>query len=237
MPCGCARRDSSNAYFHRSTLNHVWKGQASKRPSTRLRVLARNFARALHHHHPLQERRAQGRPGGRCTRGRRAKIICASAMTTGTGGDHTGLPCAVVYGLYALSPVNHPVCHRRPRDALGIIANLAPDLGAPGPHDFAVRVSAARQTAPSRPLHPRLTSRDDRDTPLRKRGGMRRRILLIYGNRNARPAASWHDGQIAHASHASHGRLEALSKAVGSNRRQIWLVAIYVRVRRHGRHG
>ena len=29
----------------------------------------------------------------------------------------TGLPCAVVYGLYELSSVNHPVCHRRPRDA------------------------------------------------------------------------------------------------------------------------
>ena len=29
----------------------------------------------------------------------------------------TGLPCAVVYGLYELSPVNHPVCHRHQRDA------------------------------------------------------------------------------------------------------------------------
>jgi hypothetical protein len=29
----------------------------------------------------------------------------------------TGLPCAMVYGLYALSPVNHPVCHRHPCDA------------------------------------------------------------------------------------------------------------------------
>jgi len=67
--------------------------------------------------HPLERQRVQGRPGGRCTRGRRAKEICASAMTTGTGGDHTGLPCAMVYGLYELSSVNHPVCHRRPRDA------------------------------------------------------------------------------------------------------------------------
>jgi hypothetical protein len=32
--------------------------------------------------------------------------------------------------------------------------------------------AAARQSAPSRPPHPRLTFRDDRDTPLRKRGGM-----------------------------------------------------------------
>ena len=45
----------------------------------------------------------------------------------------------------------------------------------------------------------------------------------------ARPAATWHDGQIAHASHAIHGWLEALSKAVGGDRRQICPVAIYVR--------
>jgi hypothetical protein len=41
--------------------------------------------------------------------------------------------------------VNHSVCHRHRRDALGIIANLAPDIGAPGPHDFAVRERAARR--------------------------------------------------------------------------------------------
>ena len=78
-------------------------------------------------------------------------------------------PAQWFYGLYELSSVNHPVCHRRPRDAQGIIANLAPDLGAPGPHDFAVRKVAARQSAPPRPPHPRLTCRDDRDTPLRAR--------------------------------------------------------------------
>ncbi|WP_157450156.1 hypothetical protein [Bradyrhizobium sp. ARR65] len=31
-------------------------------------------------------------------------------------------------------------------------------MGAPGPHDFAVRADAARQTAPSRPPHPASTS-------------------------------------------------------------------------------
>src|SRR5579883_2120899 len=37
--------------------------------------------------------------------------------TTGTGGDHTGLPCAMVYGLYVISSVNLADCHRRRRDA------------------------------------------------------------------------------------------------------------------------
>jgi hypothetical protein len=38
-----------------------------------------------------------------------------------------------------------------------IITNLAPDLGAPGRHDFAVRIRAARRSAHPRPPHPRLT--------------------------------------------------------------------------------
>jgi len=81
-----------------------------------------------------------------------AKGICASARTTGTGGDHTGLPCAMVYGLYVISSVNLAVCHRPPRRACASSA-LAPAFGAPGPHDFAVRERAARLTAPSRPPH------------------------------------------------------------------------------------
>jgi hypothetical protein len=35
-----------------------------------------------------------------------------------------------------------------------------------GPHDFAVRVPITRQLTGSRPSHPALNVRDDRDTPL-----------------------------------------------------------------------
>ena len=56
----------------------------------------------------------------------------------------------MVYGLYALSSVNHSVCHRRPCNAERIVTRLAPDLGAPGPHDFAVR---ERAPPVSRHLH------------------------------------------------------------------------------------
>src|SRR5262249_15910080 len=69
--------------------------------------------------------------------------------------NHTGLPCAVVYGLYALSPVNHPVCHRRRPRCASIVANLAPDLwGARTTRFRSSAKSAARQSAPSRPPHP-----------------------------------------------------------------------------------
>ena len=35
-----------------------------------------------------------------------------------------------------------------------LLANLTPAIGASGPHDFAVRVSRARQSQPPRPPHP-----------------------------------------------------------------------------------
>jgi hypothetical protein len=57
-----------------------------------------------------------------------AKGICASARTTGTGGDHTGLPCAVVYGLYVISSVNLAVCHRRLREACELRLDLSASL-------------------------------------------------------------------------------------------------------------
>jgi hypothetical protein len=42
---------------------------------------------------------------------------------------------------------------------------LGLSVGRPGPHAFAVRDVIARLAKPSRPSHPRLTCRDDRDTP------------------------------------------------------------------------
>jgi len=47
-----------------------------------------------------------------------------------------------------------------------LIRQLDASVGASGPHDFTVRVSAVRQRTPPRPLHPAPNVRDDRDTPL-----------------------------------------------------------------------
>ena len=48
---------------------------------------------------------------------------------------------------------------------------LDASVGAPGPHDFAVRLKCTRQLHRKRPSHPALHVRDDRDTPLLMRGG------------------------------------------------------------------
>jgi hypothetical protein len=86
-----------------------------------------------------------------------------SVVTTGT--PLTGIPCAVVLTVsFALSPVTGLSCHRRSRGLPP--RELDTSIGAPGPHDFTVRISAVRLRAPPRPLHPAPNVRDDRDTPL-----------------------------------------------------------------------
>ena len=42
---------------------------------------------------------------------------------------------------------------------------LDASVGAPGPHDFAVRLGLARLAIPRRPSHPAPDCRDDREAP------------------------------------------------------------------------
>jgi hypothetical protein len=70
----------------------------------------------LHLVSPSSKRRAQGRPGARMHPWAFARKDCAKARSHRYRRSHTGLPCAVVYGLYALSRVNLADCHpRQPR--------------------------------------------------------------------------------------------------------------------------
>jgi hypothetical protein len=71
----------------------------------------------------------------------------------------------VVYGLYELSSVNLRLPPLSAR-CESIVANLAPAWARQDHTTSLVRNSAARQSAPSRPPHPRLARRDDRDAPL-----------------------------------------------------------------------
>ena len=109
-----------------------------------------------------------------------------------------GLPCAMVLTAYSvLSPVTGLSCHRRlriwhakARSGLMHLRKLDASVGASGPHDFAVRISAVRlragrpltgpiRTRPASPfarrrcrvhrIPPRV--RDDREPPLWGRDG------------------------------------------------------------------
>ena len=57
--------------------------------------------------------------------------------------DHPAFPAQWFYGLYVISPVTGLVCHRRQRDAKHH-RQLGASVGAPGPHDFAVRRNVVR---------------------------------------------------------------------------------------------
>jgi hypothetical protein len=106
-------------------------------------VLAGDKRRELCIKHFPHKKRAQGKPGARCTR----SLACGlkkhtSAVTTGSP-EIPGLPCAMVLTVsFALSSVTGLSCHRRMRNTF---RTLDASVGASGPHDFAVRGSAARQ--------------------------------------------------------------------------------------------
>jgi hypothetical protein len=81
--------------------------------------------------------------------------------------EQPAFPAQWCYGLYVLSPV-------RPGFVVTVasrhLAKRSTCIGAPGPHDFAVRRITSRlaqkRSAPQRPSHPTSNVRDDRETPL-----------------------------------------------------------------------
>jgi hypothetical protein len=117
--------------------------QLGERTTSRSRSADRT--RGLSRSCPSKARRAQGMPGAGCTHGPRA-IKKHAAVTTGSAGT-SGIPCAVVLTVsFVLSPVTRLCCHRHRRDAKHH-RQLSASLGAPGPHDFSVRVSVVRLRA------------------------------------------------------------------------------------------
>jgi hypothetical protein len=69
-----------------------------------------------------------------------------------------------------------------------LIRKLDTSVGMSGPHDFCVRAGVIRPRncalTPSRPSHPALNVRDDREAPLRRVRDARM-MLLIWGRRQA----------------------------------------------------
>jgi hypothetical protein len=90
---------------------------------------------------------------------------------------HSDIPCATVYGLSRALPGDRPFCHRR--FAGHRPAKLDARVGAPGPHAFAIRVSAARPATSMRPSLPAPNVRDDRETPLVSGAGCRERTTYF----------------------------------------------------------
>ena len=118
----------------------------------------------------------------------RAKMKKHTSIVTTGSPVSPSIPCAMVLTVsFALSPVTGLFCHRR---FAGItLANLSASVGAPGPHDFAVRTNTVRPRkrialGDVRPSHPLPNVRDDRDTPLLW-AGTAQTVSLIWGKREA----------------------------------------------------
>ena len=101
---------------------------------------------------PRKKVRAQGRPGGRCTRGLAQKRFAQAqepqvqaVITRPSLRDGLRL-------IGALLGEPMLVCHRCPCAAFASLGRVA-SVGATGPHHFAVRLGAARQQAHPRPPH------------------------------------------------------------------------------------
>jgi hypothetical protein len=111
------------------------------------------------------DRRAQGTPGARCTRG----LVCNSAQNkTHTSIQvqrrQSGVPCAMVLTAYsALSPATGLFCHRH---LARLLARLDTSVGVSGPHVFAVRIRRSRQLRHQRPPPPVPTSVTIASAPL-----------------------------------------------------------------------
>jgi hypothetical protein len=127
---------------------------------------------------PSKEQRAQGRPGARRTHGPRATK--STRQNHRYEPDQPAFPAQWFYGLYVLSSVTIAWL---PPSVVGLIetSDLSACVGAPGPHDFAVRTTAARRAITAlgdvRPSHPIPNVRDDREPPL-------------YGERDERKKAT-----------------------------------------------
>jgi hypothetical protein len=96
--------------------------------------------------------------GRREDRVRAAPAVSCANMHKENAHEHTGSAENIRPSLrngftayFVLSPVNGLSCHRRLTDKS---AKLSAGIEASGPHDFAVRISHARQSQLSRPPHP-----------------------------------------------------------------------------------
>jgi hypothetical protein len=132
--------------------------------------------------------------------------------TKKAGGSHhrisrtSGIPCAIVYSLYVISPGTGSLAPVA-RVMRSIIRELGISTGMPEPHDFAVRLQHDRRRAfcvHRSPLLRFVTI--GRNAPLHRRG-MAGNIVLICPTAQARtPATNWHDGQFAHEGDAGTPR-------------------------------
>jgi hypothetical protein len=129
------------------------------RTMTNVGILATRCARVFQIRSPQIKKRAQGRPGARCTRGLACKV--ANKKRTRAyrfSGSSPAFPAQWFTAYSVLSPVRPGLFVTVASVMRSIIANLTPANGASGPHDFTVRLTRCSSKAHPRPPLPAPTS-------------------------------------------------------------------------------
>src|SRR6202042_614616 len=97
-------------------------------------------ARGLQITPPPKKKRAQRRPGARCTRGLMCNVHQKKAhMSIQVQRKHSGLPCAMALRLIRALPGESELLATIAPGRRWPLKDLTPAIRASGPHDFAVR--------------------------------------------------------------------------------------------------
>jgi hypothetical protein len=134
---------------------------------TQFLVLATHFLSEAFNFVCASQKRAQGKPGARCTRG----LMCTvhqqkTHMSIQVKREHPGLPCAMALRFIRALPGEPGFVVTIAPEKLSLLQDLTPTTGASGPHDFAVRTRAARLATHTRPPQPVPTSVTLANAPL-----------------------------------------------------------------------
>src|SRR4029077_3116671 len=101
---------------------------------------------------PKENQRAQGRPGAQCTRSLVCKVVSTRVRNHGFA-ETSGLPCAMVYGLFRALPGDRVLLPPSSLRSL-LLKNLTPASGRQDHTTSPSASSAARLASPLRPPHP-----------------------------------------------------------------------------------
>jgi hypothetical protein len=173
-------------------------GYGSQRPPGRQMSLKRRSCRhtSSFSRHEMSELLEMNHP--QIKRGRREcrmrvapEAACAAKSTRVSNQGYTataGIPCTMVLTVSFVLLGDHCLVATVARKTRERLHDLSACIGAPGPHDFAVRTNAARRAMNAlgdvRPSHPLPNVRDDREPPLLW-AGTSETVSLIWGKREA----------------------------------------------------
>jgi len=131
--------------------------KAGTRPGmTSIRIPAARCARAVHEPSAQKKQRAQGKPGARCTRSLACDILVSTRASHHRFTGYTQPSLRNGFNsLFRALPGDRALL---PPSLADHLRQLDASVGASGPHDFAVRKSAARLASLPRPPHPASTS-------------------------------------------------------------------------------